>query len=184
MTISQSLKLTPHESVTVREHNPGQLVVEAVYTRGGRSPPVHLHPEQDERFEIMAGRLRVDVDGQERELGPGAIFVIPRGTPHKMWNVGDEPVRAIWTTIPAGRTHEWFTALDRLQREGRVNRDGMPPLLVMGIYLTTYRDVFRLAGPQWLLRPVLATLAMIGRWRGYEVPSPGRGVESSAQPGS
>ncbi|WP_082070143.1 cupin domain-containing protein [Bradyrhizobium sp. LTSP885] len=183
MTTSQSLKLTPHESVTVREHSPGQLVVEAVYTPGGRPPPAHLHPGQDERFEIMAGQFRVDVDGEVRELGPGAIFVIPRGTPHKMWSVGDEPVRAIWTTTPAGRTHEWFTALDRLQREGRVNRDGMPPLLVMGIYLTAYRDVFRLAGPQWLLHPVLAILAMIGRLRGYEVPSPGRGVESSAQTG-
>ena len=181
MAMSQSLKLTPHESVTVREQSPDQLVVEAVYTPGGRPPPAHLHPWQDEHFEIIAGRLRLDVDGEEREFGPGATFEIARGTPHKMWNAGGEPVRAIWATTPAGRTHEWFIALDRLQREGRLNRDGMPPLLAFGVYLTAYRDVFRLAGPQWLLRPVLATVAMIGRLRGYKVPSPDRGVDRPAQ---
>jgi hypothetical protein len=32
--------------------------------------------------------------------------------------------------------------------------------------LTEYRDTFRLAGPDWLLRPALAALAAVGRRRG------------------
>jgi hypothetical protein len=45
--------------------------------------------------------------------------------------------------------------------------------LAFGVYLTAYRDVFRLAGPQWLLRPAFAGLAVIGRLRGYQVPASG-----------
>jgi len=168
--MSQQLRLTPQESVTIREHTSDRLVVEAVYAPGGQPPPAHFHPEQEEHFEIVSGRLRVSLSGQERELGPGDAFDVPRGVAHRMWNAAGEPVRAIWVTTPAGRTHEWFAVLDGLQRQGRVGRDGMPGPLAFGVYLTAYRDVFRLAGPQWLLRAGLAALAMLGRLRGYEVP--------------
>ena len=166
----QPFRLTPHESVAIREHTPDRLVVEAVYAPGGPPPPSHFHPGQDERFEILSGRLRVSLSGQERELGPGDVFEVPRGVAHRMWNATGEPARALWVTMPAGRTQEWFAVLDGLQRQGRVGRDGMPGPLAFGVYLTAYRDVFRLAGPQWLLRAGFAVLAVLGRLRGYEVP--------------
>lgn len=169
----RTFKLTPQESVTVLELGSDRLTVDVVYSPGGQPPPAHLHPAQDEHFEIVAGRLRVVRDGQETELGPGATWDVPRGTPHRMWNAGSEPVHAIWVTTPPMRTLEWFMVLDELQRAERVGRDGMPGLLAFGVYLTAYRDVFRLAGPQWLLRPALAGLAVIGRLRGYQPPAPG-----------
>ncbi|MHC2256786.1 cupin domain-containing protein [Bradyrhizobium embrapense] len=168
---ARTFKLTPHESVTVREVRSDHLTVEVVYSPGGRPPPAHFHPAQDEHFEILAGRLHVVLDGQKKELGPGATCDVPRGTPHRMWNAGSDPVRAVWVTTPPKRTLEWFMALDGLQRTGRVGRDGMPGLLAFGVYLTAYRDVFCLAGPQWLLRPALAGLAVIGRLRGYQPPA-------------
>jgi hypothetical protein len=85
-----------------------------------------------------------------------------------MWNPDDEPVTAIWQTSPAGRTREWFEALDSLQRSGRVGRNGMPSPLAMGAYLTEYRDVFRLAaGPGPLVNGAVAVLGVAGRLRGY-----------------
>jgi hypothetical protein len=84
-----------------------------------------------------------------------------------MWNPGDEPVRAVWRTMPAGRTAEWFAALGELQRSGRVGPNGMPGPLAFGVYLTEYRDVIRLAGPQPVVRRALGLLGAIGRLRGY-----------------
>ncbi|MBK5655245.1 MULTISPECIES: cupin domain-containing protein [Bradyrhizobium] len=165
---ARTFKLNPHESVTVRELGPDHLTVDVVYSPGGQLPPAHFHPAQDEHFKIIAGRLHIVIDGRKTELGPGATWDVPRGTPHRMWNAGSEPVHAIWVTTPPMRTLEWFMALDGLQRAGRVGRDGMPGLLAFGVYLTAYRDVFRLAGPQWLLGPVLRSLAVIGRLRGYQ----------------
>ena len=166
--MADSLKLTPKESLTVRSSTPDMLEVEAEYGPSGSPPPKHLHPEQDEHFEVLAGELRARVDGEERTLKAGDTLDVPRRTPHQMWNPGGEPARVRWQTRPAGRTEQWFRALDALQREGRVGKDGMPGPLAFGVYLTEYRDVFRLAvAPDPLLRPALALLGLAGRLRGY-----------------
>jgi quercetin dioxygenase-like cupin family protein len=169
--VDRTLKLTPHESVTISEHSDAALVVEARWGASGSAPPGHFHPDQDEHFEVLEGQLSVRVDGEERTLEPGETIDIPRGTVHRMWNGGQVPARALWRTEPAGRTAEWFAALDGLQRSRRVGRDGMPSLLAFGAYLTEYSDVFRLGGPQALLRPALAVLGAVGRLRGYRPPA-------------
>ena len=43
----------------------------------------------------------------------------------------------------------------------------MPSPLAYGPYLTEYRDVFRLAGPQPVLVPLVRGLGVLGRLRGY-----------------
>ncbi len=53
--VSETLKLTPSESVIIRRAEPSVLEVEGVYGPGGSPPPKHLHPEQDERFRVIAG---------------------------------------------------------------------------------------------------------------------------------
>jgi hypothetical protein len=86
-----------------------------------------------------------------------------------MWNPGPEPARVLWQTRPAGRTEEWFAAIDRLHREGRVGGDGMPGPLAFSVLLTEYDDVFRLAVPaQPIVRGALAGLSVVGRARGYD----------------
>lgn len=164
---STSLMLTPDESVRVLHHGPSALEVAVTWGAGGSRPPKHFHPHQDERFELRDGALRARVDGEERELRPGDILEIPRGAVHQMWNEGERPAVAVWRTSPAGRTYEWFRSLDTLQRSGRVGRGGMPSPLAFGVYLTEYRDVIRLAGPQALTLGALRALGVLGRLRGY-----------------
>jgi mannose-6-phosphate isomerase-like protein (cupin superfamily) len=171
--MSATLKLTPHEFVEVVSSTAERLVVEVTYGAGGSRPPKHFHPQQDERFEVLAGALSVERDGELRQLGPGEEIEIPRGATHRMWNPGSEPTRARWETAPAGRTEQWFRAIDALHREGRVGRNGMPGVLAFAVFLSEYRDVFRLAGPDPLLRPAFAALAVLGRARGYS-PDPAR----------
>jgi mannose-6-phosphate isomerase-like protein (cupin superfamily) len=44
----------------------------------------HDHPETDELFQVLAGRLRIRLDGRpDVELGPGDVFVVPRGLSHQ-----------------------------------------------------------------------------------------------------
>jgi quercetin dioxygenase-like cupin family protein len=165
--MADSYSLTASESVTVRAHGPELLEVEATYGSGSSPPPGHFHPGQAEHFEVLEGELETRVDGRARTLRAGDALDVPAGTPHQMWNPGAEPARVLWQTRPAGRTLDWFAALDALQREGRVGRGGMPGPLAFGAYLTEYRDVFRLAGPDVVLRPALALLGALGRLRGY-----------------
>jgi mannose-6-phosphate isomerase-like protein (cupin superfamily) len=168
---NEVLDLTPHESVRITRETPDEVEVEVTWAPGGSAPPAHFHPEQDERFVVRSGTVRARVDGDERELRAGDVLEVPRGTPHQLWNDGDEPVRATWITGPAGRTAEWFRALHELRSSGRVGRNGMPGPLAFGAYLTAYDDVIRLAGPQALIRAALRLLGALGRRRGYR-PEP------------
>lgn len=178
--MTDTLKLTPTESVTIRSATPEALEVEAEYGPNGSPPPKHLHPAQDERFRVLEGALRVRVDGVERELGSGEDIEIPRGAVHQMWNPGSAPARVIWETRPAGRTEQWFRELGALQASGRVGRSGMPSPLAFGVLLTEYRDVFRLAGPDTLLRGAFAALAIAGRARGYRAGAQGEGRHTTS----
>ncbi len=165
---ARTLKLTPSESVTVLSSTPEALEVEAVYGPAGKPPPMHLHPSQDEHFEVLEGELRVVVGDEDRTLASGDTIDIPRDTAHKMWNPGDVPARVTWRTSPAGRTEEWFASIDALHRDGRVGKNGMTGPLAFAALLTEFDDVFRLAsGPKPLVQGALRVLAPLGRARGY-----------------
>jgi quercetin dioxygenase-like cupin family protein len=164
----ETLKITPNESVTVRESTPEVLAVEATYGPHGSPPPKHFHPEQAEHFEVVEGELTARVEGEEQTLRSGDTLDVPRQAVHQMWNPGGTPTRVIWETRPPGRTEQWFRAIDALHRSGRVGKNGMPGPLAFATLLTEYRDVFRLAaGPDPLVRAALTPLAAIGRLRGY-----------------
>jgi uncharacterized RmlC-like cupin family protein len=115
------------------------------YGAGNEPPPKHLHPSQDEHFEVLEGSVRAKIAGEEREYGSGDTIDIPRKVAHQLWNPSSVPARVRWQVRPALRTREWFEALDQLQREGRTTKDGGPKPVAMVPLLFKYRDVFRLA---------------------------------------
>ena len=178
--MADSLKLTPTESVTIRSATPEALEVEAEYGPNGSPPPKHLHPAQDERFRVLEGALRVRVDGVERELGSGEEFDSAGGGGNHLCPGGAAAAGVIGETRPAGRTEQWFRELGKLQASGRVGRNGMPSPLAFGVLLTEYRDVFRLAGPDTLLRGAFAALAIAGRARGYRAGGQGEGRHTTS----
>jgi mannose-6-phosphate isomerase-like protein (cupin superfamily) len=42
----------------------------------------HQHDREDELFLVVAGRLRMQLRGGDREVGPGEFIVVPKGTEH------------------------------------------------------------------------------------------------------
>jgi mannose-6-phosphate isomerase-like protein (cupin superfamily) len=43
----------------------------------------HDHPDTDETFIVLDGRLRIDFRDGHVDLGTGEMFVVPRGVEHK-----------------------------------------------------------------------------------------------------
>jgi mannose-6-phosphate isomerase-like protein (cupin superfamily) len=43
----------------------------------------HDHPETDEAFLVLEGELRIDFRDGSVRLGPGELFVVPKGVEHK-----------------------------------------------------------------------------------------------------
>jgi mannose-6-phosphate isomerase-like protein (cupin superfamily) len=50
----------------------------------------HYHDEQDELYFVHAGTAQVEVDGEERLLGPGGMVHVTSTTPRRISNPGDE----------------------------------------------------------------------------------------------
>lgn len=68
---------------------------------GSPLPPRHLHPGQDESFEVEAGEMLFIIAGEGRLTGPGEVIEIPRGTPHQARNASHtHPAVVRWETRP------------------------------------------------------------------------------------
>jgi mannose-6-phosphate isomerase-like protein (cupin superfamily) len=151
-------RMTPHQTLTVRRSDVEILEVEATWTGGGTLPPAHFHPAQDEHFEILEGQLRVLLDGEERQFGPGDVLDIPRGTVHAMTATADG-ARAIWQTRPALRTEQFFAAMDAAQSRGGSLLDLVP------VARAHAAEVRFTKPPTWLQRPLFAILSLVASLR-------------------
>jgi quercetin dioxygenase-like cupin family protein len=100
-----SLKL-----IRTGDETAGELLeMEASYSGEAGMPPEHLHPNQAEHFEVLEGKMRVIVGGEEKLYDVGESFDVPVGTPHQMGAEG--PARMRWQVRPALRTAEFFERL-------------------------------------------------------------------------
>lgn len=165
-----SYQLHAGERVTVRERSEGLLSMEAEWAAEETRPPMHVHPHQDERFEVLEGELTVQLGRRTRVLRAGETLEVPRRTAHRMWNAAERPARARWEVRPALRTQEMFEAIDRSRGFRAQPRTGGMTLLGAAPVLTRFSDEFRLTAPTVVMKPLLAVVAAVARARGY--PSP------------
>src|SRR5689334_16629147 len=104
----------------------GELVeVEAFYRPDSEAPPEHIHPLQEEYFEVLDGSIDIRVNGQEKRYAAGESFRIPAGTAHQMWNGGSTEAHILWQTRPALHTDDFFEIMWGLAQAGKTNKAGL-----------------------------------------------------------
>jgi mannose-6-phosphate isomerase-like protein (cupin superfamily) len=54
--------------------------------------PWHFHPNSDETFLVIEGRLSIEFESGSLELDPGQLLTIPRGVRHRTRPVGARSV--------------------------------------------------------------------------------------------
>ena len=89
-----------------REGGPGYSLVETLVRPGG-GPPLNRHPDDDEAFYVLEGRMRITVGARSFEAGPGEFVQVPRGEAHAFVNIGTAPARMLVLNVP-GRLHDRF----------------------------------------------------------------------------
>jgi mannose-6-phosphate isomerase-like protein (cupin superfamily) len=77
-----------------------QSLAEATIPVGGATTE-HYHDLTEELYLVSAGRGRLVIDGEERLIGEGDCALIAPGARHKLFNVGEEPLRVICACAPA-----------------------------------------------------------------------------------
>ena len=169
------------ERITFREtaaDTGGELLaIDLELSPDGHVPGMHVHPIQEERFEVTEGTMRFKLGRKKVIAHPGEVVVVPPGVRHKFANAGDEGARARVEVRPALRMESLLETAVDLAAEGRTTRKGMPKPLDMALFVREFSD--EIQGPfppAWVQRATLAPVAWLARKRGlaarYEAPRP------------
>jgi mannose-6-phosphate isomerase-like protein (cupin superfamily) len=96
------------------EQTGGKLTTFINVNPPGDGPPPHYLSIEDKTYYVLEGRAAFLVNGEWREVGPGASVFVPHGGVHTFKNIGDEPLRLLVMAAPSGcekffaRCHEEF----------------------------------------------------------------------------
>lgn len=133
----------------------------------------HVHPRQEQRFDVREGRLGVRIDGDEWAATPGTRFAVLPGVPHTVWNDGDGEMHAIVEFRPALAIETFFETTFGLAVEGKTNAVGLPGPLQLAVLADEFREEFAFgAVPRPLQRALAAASAPLGRLLGYRARYP------------
>lgn len=153
------------------------LEIEVELTPDGAVPGMHVHPHQEERFEILSGSVRFRKGLKRIDATAGDVVVVEPGKAHKFKNLGEEGAAMRVRVTPALEMERLFETAVGLAEDGRVTSKGMPKPLDLALFVSEFRDEVRGPGsPGWLQRATLAPLSYIARRRGrderYATPRP------------
>jgi mannose-6-phosphate isomerase-like protein (cupin superfamily) len=127
----------------------------------------HVHPRQENRFEVQSGTLTFSINGNEARLGPGSRIAIPAGTAHYFWNAGAEPAHYLQEFAPALRMEVFFETAFMLARAGRLRSDGSPRFLQLAVLMKAFSEEFRVTRPSPSTQTLIRLFAPVGRLFGY-----------------
>jgi quercetin dioxygenase-like cupin family protein len=134
----------------------------------GRVPGAHVHPEQEERFHVLEGKMKFRRGMRTIVADAGDTVVVPAGRVHKFANAGDGRARARVEVVPALAMEELLVTTAELARGGHVLPSGMPKPLHLALFVERFRREVRAPfPPAWMVRGLLAPLAALGRRLGH-----------------
>jgi mannose-6-phosphate isomerase-like protein (cupin superfamily) len=153
---------------TSADTNGEAVVIECFVQPNGFVAAAHVHPAQDERFEILAGSVAFKLDGTELTAGPGDRVLVPAGSTHQFWNEGEEEAHFVCEIRPALKFEQLVETMFALAADGKTNRKGMPNPLRLAVIAHETFDTVRLPfPPAWMQRLGLVAGAALGRLVGY-----------------
>lgn len=144
------------------------LVFELELPPDGRVPGGHVHPSQEERFEVLNGTLLFRKGMRRVTAESGDSVVVPAGTSHRFANVGDDTARIRVEVRPALEMDRLFETVASLAREGRTFANGMPKPLELALFMRRFDDEVRAPIAPGIVRFATSPLAWLGRLRGVD----------------
>jgi mannose-6-phosphate isomerase-like protein (cupin superfamily) len=154
---------------TSRETGGEAVVIETYVQPNGFVAAAHVHPSQEERFEIVRGSVGFRIGRKKLVAGPGHRLTVPAGTPHRFWNAGDDVAQFVCEVRPALQFESLLETMFALAADGKTNRKGMPNLLRLAVIANAHFDTVRLPFPPAIVQRIgLALGAPAGRLVGYQ----------------
>jgi len=169
---------------TSRETGGSAVVIEAFVRPNGFVAAAHVHPSQEERFEVLRGSLGMRIGRDKLVAGPGQRVTVPAGTPHTFWNAGDAEVHFVCEVRPALQFESLLETMFALAADGKTNRKGMPSPFRLAVIAHAHFDTVQLPFPPAFVQRIgLALGTPLGRLLGYGptyVPAAGEPLSEAA----
>jgi mannose-6-phosphate isomerase-like protein (cupin superfamily) len=170
--INKPLVMTSGDSVELLETSAmtnGERVRSRLIFKGGTGLRVvsHIHPLQDETYEVISGNLTYLLDGVKHVAPAGTTVRLPRGVPHQHYSEGPEDAVTIQTMTPGLDFDYLLENLFGLGSEGR-GITAIGNTLHALIWLKRLKCGFvRSDFPAWFQRGVAAIATPILELLGY-----------------
>ncbi len=134
----------------------------------------HLHPKQEERFQVVTGSMCGHLAGEERRVPAGSSATAPPGVPHIWWNDSEGEAHLVVEMRPALSIEVFFETVYGLSRTGRATSNGLPKsMLQMAVLLDAYGDEFLpLSIPTLVRHAMVRGVAPVARLLGYRPSYP------------
>ncbi|HTU31770.1 MAG TPA: SRPBCC family protein [Solirubrobacteraceae bacterium] len=129
----------------------------------------HVHPDQEEEFEVIAGEMKLVTGRRSQVLRPGDRASVPAGVSHRQVPAGPGDGHVRVTISPAGRTEEFMRFLAAVSSSGGFTRAGFPKPVAAARLIIDFADAghataLPLAVQRSLARGILAVARL---WREY-----------------
>ena len=159
------------ERITIQVAGTGKSVLdwELVLAPGGRVPGSHAHPEQEERFTVLEGRMRFRVGARRITAGPGQTVTVPPGTVHHFANASDQPATVAVQTTPALGMQALLETAAALAQEQHAAARRLPSPVALALFMRDFqREVRAPYLPSALVRAVIRPAAWLACRRGLD----------------
>ena len=144
------------------------LEIELELSPDGAVPGAHIHPEQEERFEVVEGTMSFRMGLKKIVAGPGEVVTVPAGKVHAFKNAGEDTAKVRVQIRPALAMEQLFETTLALAEDGRTTSKGMPKPLDLALFVRQYqREVKAPFPPAPVVRAMLAPLAWMATRKGH-----------------
>ncbi len=154
---------------TAAETNNEKLEIECFSPVTNTREPEHIHPNQENRFQVISGELRFRINGKEKTAYPGDLVSISRNTPHYFWNSGTVEAHYIQEFYPALHIETLFETFFALARDGKLNEKGSPNIFQASLIMLAHEKELRLSKPSWAIQKfVFKVISPVSKILGYK----------------
>ncbi|ARK11482.1 cupin domain-containing protein [Fibrivirga algicola] len=102
--------------ISGKDTNGGLAIFEQTSLSPKRGTPLHIHPLQDEIFQVLDGEYLFQVGQDKYQLTTGDSIFLPRNIAHA-WTQISPKGRMTVIVQPAGKLEEFFVLMSKLDKE-------------------------------------------------------------------
>lgn len=129
---------------------------------GQKGPPAHIHPLQDEIFEVIEGKLELSAKGRKIVLEEGQSFNVTAKTAHSFSNPLDRETKFRATYKPAlDIDYLLVQGFEALNSQPNPNKPGFQMMVDFDFILQQIHGQYKFAGASGILFRFFAAVARL-----------------------